>query len=218
MRNSPAALDLEEPELPFLTPAADCTGGASRSRRKNNRRAERLHRCARGVHAFSEDHQYASGANRCPAWGEYRLATGSWPRPHASLSDALAHHHNRRETAELGLAAQERRARRPAEPTMLTYDAALRLFEAGEFGTLAETWAQLTQATPESVRLLVAHAMVRAGDAPRALEWAANWQGRPSAVLAGQGQCGHGIGAARTRFFSRSIEAPSGRRALRPRC
>src|SRR4029453_17390997 len=68
---------------------------------------------------------------------------------------------------------------------MLTYDAALRLFEAGEFGTLAKNSAHLTHATPESVRLLVAHAMVRAGDAPRVLEWAANWQDRPSALVLG---------------------------------
>src|SRR5688500_1718863 len=66
---------------------------------------------------------------------------------------------------------------------MLTYDAALRLFEAGEFGTLAKAWAQVTPTTPQSVRVLVAHALARVGDAPRALEWVAGAPDRPSSPL-----------------------------------
>src|SRR5687767_3906676 len=66
---------------------------------------------------------------------------------------------------------------------MLTYDAALRLFEAGEFGSLARVSAQLAPGTPEAIRLLVAQALVRTGDAPRALELVATGQGRLSVPL-----------------------------------
>src|SRR4051812_30653781 len=66
---------------------------------------------------------------------------------------------------------------------MLTYDAALRLFDAGEFGALAKTSVEMTAATPLSLRLLVAHALVRSGDARRALEWVAPGQDRPSPLL-----------------------------------
>src|SRR5262245_17888501 len=66
---------------------------------------------------------------------------------------------------------------------MFTHDAALRLFEAGEFGTLAKMSAQLDAKAPEPVRLLVAHALARSGDPRRALEWAAAGQGRVSSPL-----------------------------------
>ena len=68
-------------------------------------------------------------------------------------------------------------------PIMFTHDAALRLFEAGEFGTLAKISTQLNATAPGSVRLLVAHALARSGDPHRALEWAAASQGLVSSLL-----------------------------------